>query len=230
MAIISRQLGYVFIQVPRTGCTAIAEKVLVPELGGEHLPTQDLLAADGTVLVPWKHASLVRLMEHGLVTPGERDRLLVFATVRNPFDSVVSQYLKMRRSNARELERPNSWVHGHDRVAGSVSFALEHSFDEWVAWQYARLSRRRRLRRALNPRPKPPMYYRGVDVVMRFETLQADFDEVLARVGVAGTFPIPTHNRTPGREVGYREMYSRRSRAIVQGAFAGTIDQFGYEF
>ena len=68
-------------------------------------------------------------------------------------------------------------------------------------------------------------------MVIRFERLQADFDALLARLGVTEHVEIPVVNPTGVREKRpYQEFYSPRARAIVEEVFAGRIARYGYAF
>ena len=68
MAIISRRHGYLFLMAPRTGCTAIGERVLIPHFDGEYLPAEDVLADDGSIVAAKKHSTLEDLRRARLVS------------------------------------------------------------------------------------------------------------------------------------------------------------------
>src|SRR5687768_16030892 len=95
MAILCPKYNLLFIMTPRTACSAIGE-LLHKEFGGEFLPGKDILDADGRVSVRRKHSTLSELIQHGLLTPSESESLLKVAAVRNPYDSLASEYLKKR--------------------------------------------------------------------------------------------------------------------------------------
>jgi len=69
-----------------------------------------------------------------------------------------------------------------------------------------------------------------VDFVGRYETLEADFDEVLSRIGLRGQVTLPRTNVSKGRSGSYRDMYDDASRALVADWYAPEIRHFGYEF
>jgi len=71
-------------------------------------------------------------------------------------------------------------------------------------------------------------FLRGAHVVMRFEHLQGDFDDVLARLGLP-PHPIPTWNVTEAKG-DYREYYDDATRALVSHVFAPDLTRFGYSF
>lgn len=104
MAVVSRQNGYLFIAVPRTGCTTLAQ-VLADRYEGVQVPAEDIVV-NGKVVVDRKHGRLSRLLRYGVVKQDDVDQMLTFCGVRNPFDSLVSLYEKTRRRYVRRLDDP----------------------------------------------------------------------------------------------------------------------------
>src|SRR5438477_9476078 len=131
MAIICRDYSLLFIMTPRTACTAVGE-LLVQHYGGEFLPAEDILDSHGIIAVQRKHSTLEELIQHGLLTGEEAGSLLKIATVRNPFDSLVSLYFKQRLKYQPLLGDPSSWVNRSVKYADHMRYAQAHSFNEWV--------------------------------------------------------------------------------------------------
>lgn len=229
MAIISDTRNYLFIQAPDTGCTAIADKVLIPHLDGRLLPTPYLYDADGNTLVG-KHGTVGELIEHGLLPADAAARLFKFSAVRNPFDTMVSQYFRHRVKYRPLLDVPNSWVNRSPTTLRSMRIAMSHDFPEWIEVTQ-RLGWRRVLReRHLYERSDGWFKWTvGVDYVMRYERLQSDFDTALRRIGV-DAIEIPRHNVTGGRDPDYRGYYTPRARRIIERSFAPYLRQFEYSF
>src|SRR3989337_4100861 len=94
MAVISERYRFLFVMSPRPGCTAIAYGVLVPHLQAVRVPGKDIRDGDGKMLVDSKHGTLSDLLGYGLIAPEKAGRLFKFCAVRNPFDSLVSLYVK----------------------------------------------------------------------------------------------------------------------------------------
>jgi len=226
---------------PRTGCTAIGERVLIPELDGEYLPADDILAPDGSVAAAKKHSTLAELRRAGLLNAAESSSLFVFTTVRNPFDSLVSQYVKMRTSYAPLLDDPDSFVQRDPSYRTQMVRASEMTFPEWVHERYVgrhlyQLKRRPTwrapmpwlLRGWVGPRHMYAGFLEGADQVMRFERLQGDFDLALAHLGLP-PHEIPPWNVTEAKG-DYRELYDDATRALVAHVFAPDLQRFGYSF
>lgn len=226
MAIICRSYNLLFIMAPRTACTAIGD-LLVRELGGEYLPEADTLDERGYITVARKHTTLHELISSGYLQPDDRTRLCTFACVRNPFDSLVSMYVKKSSRYQPLLDDPSSWVYRIRGYVDDIRYCRDHSFEDWVIKRYwpslpdRLLGRRRRslLRK----------YTDGVDVRMRFERLQDDFDQVLRRVG-APPLVIPSLNQTPQRELDYRRYYTPLAQRAVEYTFKDDLRQYGYTF
>jgi hypothetical protein len=237
MALIARDLGLLFIMAPHTGCTALG-KLLTDEFGATYLPEQDVLGPDGAVVIPRKHTSLPQLRDAGLIEqafpdPGERSRLTIVSTIRNPFDMNVSAWYRWYRKLDPDhpLHNPEfeTRAGGDGGVPPSELPAARADLERWLVHRYqpSLLQRfRGRFRRVQAFR-----WTEGSDVVLRHERLQADWDALLQRLGVEGRHEIPTLNVTRKRDRRpFQEWYTPRSRRIVEGAFASDIEEFGYRF
>jgi hypothetical protein len=227
MAILCAEHNLLFIMAPRTACTAIGQ-LLCQTLGGASVPQQDILNERGEIIVQRKHSTLGELTAHALITPQQRRELLAFVCVRNPFDSLVSLYSKKRSKYQPLLDDPDSWVYRLPHYAADMRYCATHSFTAWVVKSCAR----RVIRRALFGQ-HPSLYGRftaGADCVMRFESLQRDFQQVLVRAGIRQHLEIPTLNRTTCRQHDYRAYYSPLSRSLVEFAYAADLHNYGYTF
>ncbi len=229
MAIICRKFKLLFILTPRTGSSAVAT-ALCHELEGEYLPAQDIVGESGRIAVPRKHTTLAQLERHGLMPPDERRNVFVFTCVRNPFDTLVSFYIKKAITYQPLLDNPNSFVHRIPGYVEDMRWAREHTFDEWIVRRYVPRLRDRFFGRRGGPRSLFSTYVKGVDAVMRFEHLQADLDRVLQQAGVTQRVLVPSFNVTTERGRDYRKYYSDRTRRIVESRFAEDLREYGYEF
>jgi hypothetical protein len=227
MAILCRPYGLLFIQAPRTGCTAI-ENLLLARFGGESLPAADLFGGDGYIRVGKKHCTIAQLLEEGLIPADYNRELVTVSTVRNPYDSLVSLYVKKRETYHKWMNDPDSWIHKVKGYVDDMEFCRTHSFEEWLAKRYT-VGRFNALfgrgRRSLYGK-----YTAGVAHVMRFERLQQDFELVMRRVGIQEDVTIPLINVTSQRKASYQSYYTPRAREIVEYVFRPELDQYGYGF
>jgi hypothetical protein len=227
MAIICRDYRLLFIQAPRTGCTAI-EVLLVKRFGGEPLPATDILDAHGFARVQSKHCTVTQLLSEGLLPQDYASRFTTFTTVRNPFDSLVSLYVKKRDKYHKDVADPSSWVHKVRGYVEDIEFCRTHTFSEWAEKRYA-VNRLDRLlgkgRRSLYGR-----YTAGVSVVMRFERLQQDFEALMRNVGIHDDVTIPVTNRTTQRGATYHEYYTPETRKLIEYVFQQELEHYGYSF
>jgi Sulfotransferase family len=227
MAIISRPYGLLFIMAPRTGCTAIGN-LLCDRLHGEYLPKSDVLDSRGFAVLRHKHNTLRELFEHGLLTPQEKARLFTFTCVRNPFDSLVSLYIKLSTTYRDLLQDKDAFIHRIPGYIDEMNWCRTHSFDEWLERRYAP----RPVARFFKLRRRKSMFARytdGADYVMRFERLQEGFDAVLRQVHLESV-EIPFFNATPDRVSDYRTYYSPRSRCLIEHVFSDDLKRYGYRF
>lgn len=212
---------------PRTACTAIGE-LLCAQYGGEFLPSEDIIDSNGRISVQKKHSTLAELIQHKLLPSEEAKSLLKVAAVRNPFDTLVSLYYKQRLKYQPLLADPNSWVNRAPTYAKNMRYAQTHSFNDWLLKKCSR-----QLAKRLFGFP-PSMfvdYTRGVDVVMRFETLETDLNAVFRRIGLPANAQIPAINRTAERTVrDYKDCYTHFAVMAVRLAFRDDFSQYGYAF
>ncbi|WP_297793880.1 sulfotransferase family 2 domain-containing protein [uncultured Marinobacter sp.] len=241
MAIICREHGLLFLMAPRTGCTAIGS-VLMDELGGEWLPGDDVVDENGLFVVQKKHCTLQQLLEHNIISEGERTQLVTFTAVRNPFDSLVSLYFKMHKGYQDELNDPDSWVYKVPGYADDLKLIRNMTFDQWINRFYPDLPfhlENRPLNGMRNVAKRlvgkqvhvEDAFVQGVDHVMRFEHLQDDFSRVLHVAGVRNPPVIPMINTTKARsEKDYRSLYTPKTRRKVEVYKEGVLKEFGYTF
>jgi hypothetical protein len=109
-----------------------------------------------------------------------------------------------------------------------MRYARAHSFNRWVL----RVSYRKLIKRLLGFRPSMfAEHTRGIDIVMRYESIEADLSEVFRKAGMDSEAKIPTVNRTDERgNSDYRSCYSRIARLAVTIAYSRDLEMYGYKF
>jgi hypothetical protein len=227
MAILCRDYNLLFIMTPRTACTAVGE-LLCEYYGGRFLPAEDILDSRGRIMLQKKHSTLSELIQHRLLTREEAQSLLKIAAVRNPLDSLVSIYFKQRFKYQPFLDDPTSWVNRSPRYVRRMKYAQKHSFNRW----FFRISYRKLIKRLLLGRPSMYDYYtRGVDIVLRYESLETDLKDAFTQAGIPWKGNIPIVNRTDERPSrGYRSFYSRPAALAARFAYSHDLKRYGYKF
>ena len=255
MAIICRDYKLLFIQVPATGCSSISE-VLLEKFGGEKLPEEDIMLAGRYKLIGEKHNLLQQLLGFKLISEAELKTYLTFSTIRNPFDRFASAYQRYTSSwwelmiQSDDPNCPANRVGATYRqryvkhVQQKIQRARDQGFETWLERKLSSPSFQRQLKfgfkrwcrkQPLFPSPK----YRkmniayplidSVDYLMRYEHLEADFNQILDRVGIEEFVSLPHTNKTPGKK-SYREQYTPAARAVVERELAEELAMFGYAF
>jgi hypothetical protein len=136
-----------------------------------------------------------------LVTPEQWAAFTKISIERNPWDREVSHYL-YRQRNGKESGTFAEFVRRGWRRRTIPNFDIYAIDGKIVA-----------------------------DEVMRFETLSADFDAVMARLDVEDPPKLAHLNVSrPGEKPDYRSYYDAPTRDAVAQRYAREIEAFGYTF
>lgn len=255
MAIICRDRKLLFIMVPSTGCSSIGE-ILIPRFGGEYLPKKDVYQ-NGQRILESKHNSIKELVTFEAISPIELPIYFKFATVRNPFDRLASEYQKALQDDLidkriywertklpvnaspeeqtylQELEKKLKQQREQVKKVGFETW-LEHRIGAHKKVSF--LDKTRFYLKSLSDPYHMPKAYSpligGVDEVIRFEHLEEDFNALLKRLGLIKRhehIAIPNVNPTTGKKP-YQEYYSQEARKLVEKHLARELAVFGYKF
>lgn len=204
--IVSAEHRLVFVEVPRTGTTAIAAELQ------EHY---------GGVRVGRKHATL---REAHATDPSLRE-YTVFAGKRNPLDAEVSLYFKLRNNHRSWYTNPElrvvngGWV--DDALLEKFQFVQEA--DATFADYFARYGRSVR---SLQWRHDQ----RQAAFLSPFEDLQAGFTTMLEMIGVDQVRPLPEVNSTASRGRDFEQYYTPEIRKRAVAVFGPLMTELSYEF
>lgn len=210
--ILSRKHRYLFVELPLTGSTAVAHE-LIEMYGGE-----SILKKHST------YADFLRL------TPGADQDLFVFSGIRNPLDQAVSKYMKA--------------VTDH---RGRYTRDLLDARNRRDLFTFLNALRRRRIRRFAQAGPAgferyflrqfkvaycnwSVLSHKRMAGLLRFESLAADFDAVLRRIGIEPIRPIPVRNQTAEKQDWEAFYASQRVRERAVHVFSPFMEYWGYEF
>lgn len=209
--IISRKYRYLFIELPLTASTAIANELL------ENYSGEPIL---------YKHANYRTFSKQA---HGESLKYFTFIGVRNPMDQAVSHYYKYLNDHKgkysdpqpRKSGRVKYWLNerGHQK---RFKFIKENSatFGEFFLEFY----KRPYLDWSLLDKDR-------MDAIIRFENIQDDFSTMLKAIGVDQIRPLPQINKTKDKRKSFWEHYDTeplRKRAIE--VFGPYMRTWGYEF
>lgn len=208
--IISHAHKFIFFAVPKTGSQSIRQ-ALGPHLaqgdwqqhalfGQERLPIPEL-AARG-------HGHLSVCDVAPFLPSKVWDTYLKFAFVRNPFERFVSAYVFLFRK----------------------AMSADHSPEETTADMKAALHRRRfRQRILIQPQSQFLQDREGnlaLDLIGRYERLEADFERVCQRLGLSASLP----RANPSDHAHYSQYYDDELRGMVADFYASDLRNFGYSF
>ena len=86
--ILSQKHGYVFVELPRTGCTAVG-KELLSQYDGERILS--------------KHSTYGDFLR---IASDDQERYFAFSSIRNPLDDAVSHYFKLKTDHHGRFSDP----------------------------------------------------------------------------------------------------------------------------
>ncbi|MCB0210832.1 MAG: hypothetical protein KDJ52_15950 [Anaerolineae bacterium] len=209
--VISRKHKYLFIELPLTASTAVREE-LCAYYDGEPILT--------------KHSSYSTFLRNA--SPEEKD-YFVFSCIRNPLDTVVSHYFKLKTShwkfdskkriNSRNILNRFIYRFSHlrqfrfiqDTQADFSTFFLKFytiPYDNWSS-----------------------LDHQNFDAIIRFENLSEDFAKVIEQIGLELKRPLPVKNKTSDKKSDFWSYYSNPAvKKRAKSVFTPFMHKWGYAF
>ncbi len=260
MATICRTQKLLFIMVPGTGCSA-TKQVLKEKFAGEWIPKEDIYE-NNSLRLGKKHNSISDLVRFNLISRRELPLYLKFGIVRNPFDALATQYQrsisdewinKQITGRTRSLADKNKETGKifltklEKKLRKQQQTTIDMGFEVWLenkVYRYDKIKNANLLEKVKTYFKEnfvysadyiPTIYsplLRGVDKVIRFEYLEADFNKLLKEAGVINYndwVPIPVNNPTKGKKP-YQEYYTKKARSLVEKHLAKELAIFDYKF
>lgn len=227
MAVFSSKYNYLFLASPQTGSKAI-NKTLLEQVEGQQVPPSDV-RKNGKVVANKHHTTIKMLLNANLLTSEQVKGAFKFTGVRNPFDLLVSRYMKLRGRFAGDGDKAN-WAKKNEALNDRVEMAAKLEFPAWLQEVHKEFLSGEKTFKG------PMLFLEGVDHVIRFESLQQGFDEAMAKVGVTTPVQVVQHNVTTervsesGKKRDYREFYDQPSIALVERLYEPVFERFGYTF
>jgi len=205
--IISHRHRYVFVEVPRTGSTAVSA-----ELRENY---------DGHSIVR-KHASYQDFLR---VATAEEREYFTFSAVRNPLDIAVTRYVRLKDDVQQLYSDPRKVG-----VRNSISARLERRIYAWVQRTNADFAGFLRRWYLLPYDTWTTLDHKQMTAVLRFETLVADFGAALRQMGITPTRELPVRNATPGRDRDWERHYTPEAVRRAVWIFGPYMEAWGYAF
>jgi hypothetical protein len=205
--IISHKHRYLFIELPRTGSTAIAHELL-RKYDGEKIAK--------------KHSTYLDFLRHA--TP-EESTYFVFSCIRNPLDDAVSCYFKARNDHRSQFTRPGR--HPFHRGLARLLADSQYRFLQTTHADFPTFLKKYYVLPYSN---WSVLSHKKFDYIIRFENLQADFDQVLRLIGIEPVRPLPVVNKTDGKDADFVRYYTPEVIGHAKRVFGAYMRLWGYEF
>ncbi|MGQ0608709.1 MAG: sulfotransferase family 2 domain-containing protein [Chloroflexota bacterium] len=206
--IISHQHRFLFVELPRTGSTAIRREL------------RELY--DGSPILH-KHATY---LEFARQASADERTYFVFSGIRNPLDDAVSRYFKLKTDHKQRFSDPDQ----HQRRRSPLNSLLDRRMFEYLKRTDADFSTFFLHFYVLPYDTWASLSHEQFDHLIRFENLSEDFDTALRRIGIDPVRRLPHVNPTGQRARSFADYYSpaaiRRARRVM-GPY---MERWGYDF
>lgn len=204
--IISHKYRYLFVQLPHTGCTAIAK-----ELRNFY---------DGKPIYR-KHSTYKKFLRNATL---DEKNYFVFSGIRSPIDECVSVFYKYTSNhegydNPRNFRENNGFVTNRMRKRFDFIHRDNSSFKEYFKRFYF-----------LPYDNSSRLDHHQFDYVYRFENIREDFTKTLEKIDIEQIRPLPVRNKTrkKGRNISQLFTPDVRHRAVY--IFSPFMQKWNYSF
>jgi hypothetical protein len=210
---------FLFIHVPKTGGNSIQnilrnyseDKIVIQ---GKHQDGIERFEVINDKYEVTKHSNLKHYQE--ILEPHIYQKLFKFATIRNPYERMISWYFSPHRG-VREWVREDfiNLVAEVPILRYSISLSTTPSLERMI----------KKLGLSINL--KPPKLDRDIDFLMRFESLEQDFKQVCQIIHIPYE-PLPIRNKSERKH--YATYFDEELKEIVAQKFREEIEFGGYDF
>lgn len=205
---VSDQYKFIFIQIPKTGCTSVGSVLKNNANGisynGASAPKKSIY---------FKHITYREIQKQ--LSRETLGKYFKFTFVRNPWDWLVSNYFYCRGVHYPYYYR----VKGSRKKLRTESMPL--NFNEWVKWYVEKLHGTQ-FEMIANLTEDCEL-----DFIGKFENIHNDFNIICNKIGIPSQ-KLPHKNKT--KHTHYTEYYDDETRQIVVEKYAKDIEYFGYEY
>ena len=202
--IISDTYRYVFIQTPMTGSSAVAKELV------ENYEGRAILS---------KHAVYSTFLANA---NSEQRNYFVFSGIRHPLDKMVSNYQKMLNNhNDRFTQKLNADPRkAIFQIRDRVRYRRVKK-----GWNYEQFLQHSKVYDEVSS-----LYHHKLNYVMKFETLEDDFEKVLSQLGISLVRRLPKFNSTKQKK-DFLEFYdSEKTRKLAVKKMGPFLENSEYSF
>jgi hypothetical protein len=210
---------FLFIHVPKTGGNSIQnilrnyseDKIVIR---GEHQDGIERFEVRNDKYEVTKHSTLKHYQT--ILEPPVYQKLFKFATIRNPYEQMISWYFSPHRG-VREWVRQDfiNLVKEVPTLREYISLSTIYSLNIIIE------------KLGLSIKLQPPKLEQDIDFLMRFESLEQDFKKVCEMIAIPyETLPI----RNQSERQHYTTYFDEELKDIVYQKFREEIEFGGYDF
>lgn len=198
---ISNKHKFIFVHIPKTGGTSIMNSL------GEY------------GLKQYGHTRLSKIYLRENISEDKYKEYFKFATVRNPWDWVISHfsYIKMKKSYWHSDDNSTKYGKHPD-----YDFVKNLNFK-----QFLKALQDKKIKSFYVNTPQSYWLDKDIDYIIRFENLQKDFSNVCKNIGIPNIV-LPHENKSSRRE--YADYYDDEAIEIIKKIYWKDIERFNYEF
>jgi len=201
---ISHQYQCIFIEVPKTGSTSIRSILGHPKK--PHLNIQEVKEKFFHE-VPLSTNPVKRFFQTRTLKQ-KWEQYYKFGFVRNPWDRVVSLYLRKEGIQMSDKMSFPEFVHWIENSSDTCIHPSPHKNQlDWFLDKNQQIA---------------------VDFIGKFENLNEDWKHISKHLGINA--PLPHANQNPAKKKHYTEYYTDELRDIIAEKFHKDIEYFGYSF
>ncbi|MEA5510386.1 sulfotransferase family 2 domain-containing protein [Crocosphaera sp. UHCC 0190] len=216
---LSMQKQFLFIHVPKTGGNSLQnilshyseDKIVIH---GKHQDGIERFEVRNDNYEVTKHSTLKHYQE--ILEADIYQKLFKFATIRNPYDQMISWYFSPHRG-------VNEWVR-QDFI-----YLIEEvpTLREYIGLPTTSFLKKMTTKFGLSLKLKPPKLDRNIDFLIRFEHLNEDFKKVCGMIDIPYE-PLPIRNKSQRKH--YSAYFDEEIKERVYLKFREEIKFGGYEF
>jgi len=202
---INHQYKCIFVEVPKTGSTSIRSLIGKPEK--PHLDIQELKKKfyqerlDNTKN-PIKNYIYKKILIY------QWNNYFKFGFVRNPWDRVVSLYLRKEGIQMSDKMDFSTFVYWIQNSSDTSIHPSKHKNQlDWFLDENKQIA---------------------VDFIGKFENINEDWQIISKKLGIEASLPHANKNLTKKKH--YTEYYTEDLKEVIAEKFHTDIEYFGYEF